>query len=56
MLKKNSVLASPTDREKSEVYKKVLSRVVYYSEDIFRGFIVISYKNGLENIVAVKKN
>lgn len=54
-VEKNSVLAGLTDRGKSEVYKKVLSRVVYYSEDIFRGFIVISYKNGLENIVAVKK-
>ena len=39
----------------TNVYQKVLSKVVYYSIDYFRGFIVISYKNGLENIIAINK-
>ena len=51
----NSQLVNLTDQEKANVYQKVLSKVVYYSSDYFRGFIVISYKNGLENIIAVNK-
>lgn len=54
-IKKDSELVNLTEQEKADIYKKVLSRVVYYSEDYFRGFIVISYKNGLENIVAINK-
>lgn len=54
-IKKDSVLTNLTDEEKSAVYKKVLSKVVYYSEDNFRGFIVITYKNRLENIITVNK-
>ena len=45
-----------TDKEKSEIYKNVLDRVVYYSETMFTGFIVIDYKNGLQNIVASKRH
>lgn len=51
----NSQLTNLTDQEKASVYQKVLSKVVYYSIDYFRGFIVISYKNGLENIIAINK-
>ena len=40
----NSQLINLTDQEKASVYQKVLSKVVYYSIDYFRGFIVISYK------------
>ncbi len=54
-IKQNSELLNLTDEEKADIYKKALSKVVYYSEDFFRGFIVISYKNGLENVVAVNK-
>ena len=49
-------LANLTDQEKANVYKNVLSRVEYYSFNFRKGFIVISYKNGLENIVAVQKS
>lgn len=45
-----------TDKEKSEIYKNVLDRVVYYSETMFTGFIVIDYKNGLQNIVVLKRH
>ena len=45
-----------TDKEKSEIYKNVLDRVVYYSETMFTGFIVIDYKNGLQNIVISKRH
>lgn len=54
-IKHDSELVNLTEQEQADIYKKVLSRVVYYSEDYFRGFIVISYKNGLENIIAVNK-
>lgn len=36
---------------KADVYKRVLCRVVYYSENQFSGFIIISFKNGIETIV-----
>ena len=39
------------DIAKADIYKRVLSRVVYYSENRFSGFIVISFKNGIETIV-----
>ena len=39
------------DIAKADIYKRVLSRVVYYSENQFSGFIVISFKNGIETIV-----
>lgn len=45
-----------TDKEKSEIYKNVLDRVVYYSETMFTAFIVIDYKNGLQNIVVSKRH
>ena len=39
------------DIAKADIYKRVLNRVVYYSENQFSGFIVISFKNGIETIV-----
>ena len=49
-------LRDMTDKEKAEIYKNVLDRVVYYSETMFTGFIVIDYKNGLQNIVVSKRH
>ena len=48
-------LTDVPDEEKAVVYKKVLSRVIYYSINYRKGFIIIDYKNGVRNIVAVKK-
>ena len=39
------------DIAKADIYQRVLSKVVYYSENQFSGFIVISFKNGIETIV-----
>ena len=39
------------DIAKADIYKRVLCRVVYYSENRFSGFIVISFKNGIDTIV-----
>ena len=39
------------DIAKADIYKRVLSRVVYYSENRLSGFIVISFKNGIDTIV-----
>lgn len=41
------------DTAKAEIYRRVLSRVVYYSENTKSGFIVISFKNGIEIVVIV---
>ena len=49
-------LRDMTDKEKSEIYKNVLDSVVYYSETMFSGFIVIDYKNGLQNIIISKRH
>lgn len=38
---------------KADIYKRVLSRVVYYSENTKSGFIVISFKNGIDIVVIV---
>jgi site-specific DNA recombinase len=48
-------LTEVSDKEMSEIYKKVLSRVVYYSVNYRKGFVVIDYKNGVRNIVAILK-
>ena len=48
-------LADVPDDEKAVIYKKILSRVVYYSVNYRKGFVVIDYKNGVRNIVAIKK-
>lgn len=42
--------------EKAEVYKNVLSRVVYYSHNLLCGFIVIDFKNGTRRIIAINNN
>jgi site-specific DNA recombinase len=41
------------DNAKADIYKRVLNRVVYYSENTKSGFIVISFKNGIEIVVIV---
>lgn len=41
------------DTAKADIYRRVLSRVVYYSENTKSGFIVISFKNGIEIVVIV---
>jgi site-specific DNA recombinase len=43
---------SYNEHDKAAIYKRLLSKVVYYSETITTGFIVISFKNGLECVVA----
>ncbi|MBO5631320.1 MAG: recombinase family protein, partial [Aeriscardovia sp.] len=40
---------------KADIYKRVLSRVVYYSENQMSGFIVVSFKNGLEAVILTAK-
>ena len=40
------------EHQKAEVYKRLLSKVTYYSETPRSGFIVITYKNGLETLYA----
>lgn len=37
---------------KGEMFRELLSKVVYYSVSLNSGFIVITYKNGLETIIA----
>lgn len=39
------------DTAKADVYKRVLNKVVYYSESLKSGFIVITFKNGIEAII-----
>ena len=41
------------DTAKADIYRRVLRRVVYYSENTKSGFIVISFKNGIEIVVIV---
>lgn len=55
-ISKEVQLAELTDKEKAGIYKKVLDKVVYYSESNLTGFIVITFKNGIEVIVAVRKS
>jgi site-specific DNA recombinase len=51
----NTQLSNLTEREKSEIFKNLISRIVYYSVDNLRGFAHIQYKNGMENIIAYKR-
>jgi len=44
-----------TEKDKADLFRKILKRVVYYSVTIYKGFIVIDYTNGFRNILAVKK-
>ena len=39
------------EEAKADIYRRVLTRVVYYSIKHFSGFIVITFKNGIETIV-----
>lgn len=43
------------DHSKADIYKRVLSKVVYYSENQMSGFIVVSFKNGLEAVILTVK-
>lgn len=45
-----------TELEKADVYKNVLSKVVYYSHNLLCGFLVIDFKNGYRKIVAINNN
>lgn len=49
-------LNSLNELEKAEVYKNVLSRVVYYSYNLLCGFVVIEFKNGTTRIIAINNN
>lgn len=44
------------DAAKAEIYKRVLERVVYYSENQMSGFIVATFRNGLEAIILTLKS
>lgn len=39
------------DIAKADIYKRVLNKVVYYSESLKSGFIVVTFKNGIEAII-----
>ena len=43
------------DQSKADIYKRVLGRVVYYSENQMSGFIVVTFKNGLEAVILTVK-
>ncbi len=43
------------ETEKADIYKKVLEKVVYYSENQLSGYIVVTFKNGLVAII-IKMN
>ena len=45
-------LASLSLEGKGEMFRELLSKVVYYSVSLNSGFIVITYKNDLETIIA----
>lgn len=55
-ISKETAFANTTEEEKAVIYKRVLNRVVYYSVDNLKGFIVISFKNGMEVVVVVRKS
>ena len=42
--------------EKADIYRSVLSKVVYYSHNLLCGFLVIDFKNGYRRIVAINNN
>lgn len=52
----NKDFSNITDEEKREIYINELEKIVYYSVTTMKGYIVISYKNGFENIIALRKN
>lgn len=49
-LSSKTVVENPTDEEKARLYQQLLNKVVYYSEVMHRGFLVIDFKNGLRLI------
>jgi site-specific DNA recombinase len=40
-----------TELERNNIYKKYIQKIVYYSVTKYKGFIVITYKNGLEVVL-----
>ncbi|MBR1834880.1 MAG: recombinase family protein [Bacteroidales bacterium] len=52
-LSSKTVIENPTDEEKARLYQQLLSKVVYYSEVMHRGFLVIDFKNGLRLIYLI---
>lgn len=54
-IEKEEAFNSFTDKDKSDLCRKVLNKVVYYSITTYRGFIIMDYANGMKSILAVKK-
>lgn len=44
-----------TEKEKAVIYRNIIKKVIYYSFNTVKGFIVIYFKNGVESIIMVKK-
>ena len=44
-----------TPEEKRDIYIRELDSITYYSVTTARGFIVLNFKNGIQNILAIKK-
>lgn len=44
-----------TLEEKRDIYIRELDSITYYSVTTARGFIVLNFKNGIQNILAIKK-
>ena len=51
----NTNLEHITQEEKREIYINELDTVIYYSVTTARGFIILNFKNGIQNILVVKK-
>lgn len=54
-VEKNNAFNDFTEKDKADLYRKVLKKVIYYSINNYKGFVVISYMNGFQDILAVKK-
>ncbi len=48
----SELMENLTDIEKNTIYKKFISEVVYYSVTKYKGFIVITFKNGFKSILS----
>lgn len=46
----DNVIDSMTDEEKAPIIKRYISEVTYYKESINKGFILVTFKNGMEII------
>ena len=54
--KKTQFYDNINDKEKQRIYRAELKQIIYYSVTRYKGFIHILYKNGNENIIAIKKH